>query len=195
MSFALSRTSALLVMDYQADVLSLMAPEPGPVLAAARRAIDAAHSAGLPVIYVVVGFRPGYPELNPQNERLRGAIRARGGFVIEDPRAAVHPDLAPADGDIVVTKRRMSAFSGSDLDIVLRSRGIDTLMMMGVSTSGVVLSTTRQAFDLDYRLVVVADGCTDPDPEVHRVLVEKILARQAMVVSSTELEAAAASLG
>ncbi|MGA2932584.1 MAG: isochorismatase family protein, partial [Acidimicrobiales bacterium] len=90
------------------------------------------------------------------------------------------------DGDIVVTKRRVSAFAGSDLDVVLRARGARTLVLAGIATSGVVLSTLRQAADLDYGLVVLRDGCADADEEVHRVLLDKVFARQADVLTVDE---------
>ena len=80
-----------------------------------------------------------------------------------------------------MTKRRVSGFTGSDLDVVLRALGAGTLVLTGIATSGVVLSTLRQAADLDYQLVVLADACLDADPEVHRVLTEKVFARQAEV--------------
>jgi nicotinamidase-related amidase len=83
----------------------------------------------------------------------------------------------------VVTKRRVSAFAGSDLDVVLRGGDIDSLVLTGIATSGVVLSTLRQAADLDLGLTVLADGCLDADLEVHRVLTEKVFPRQADVVS------------
>jgi nicotinamidase-related amidase len=82
-----------------------------------------------------------------------------------------------------VTKRRVSAFTGSDLEVLLRSGGIDSLVLAGIATSGVVLSTLRQAADLDYRLTVLADGCLDADPEVHQVLLQKVFTRQAEVTS------------
>jgi nicotinamidase-related amidase len=84
---------------------------------------------------------------------------------------------------VVVTKRRVSAFAGSDLDVVLRAQSIGHLVLAGIATSGVVLSTLRQAADLDYQLTVLADGCLDADPEVHRVLLEKVFPRQAEVTS------------
>jgi nicotinamidase-related amidase len=86
----------------------------------------------------------------------------------------------------VVTKRRVSAFTGSDLEVVLRSLGAGTLVLTGIATSGVVLSTLRQAADLDYRLVVLADACLDADPEVHRVLLEKVFPRQATVRTAAQ---------
>jgi len=89
--------------------------------------------------------------------------------------------------DIVVRKTRVGAFSTTDLDQQLRDRGIDTLVLGGISTSGVVLSTLRDAADRDYRLLVLADLCADGDPEVHRVLLEKVFPRQADVVTSEQL--------
>ena len=83
---------------------------------------------------------------------------------------------------MVVTKRRVSAFTGSDLEVVLRAGEVDSLVLAGIAISGVVLSALRQAADLDYRLTVLADGCLDADPEVHRVLTEKLFPRQADVV-------------
>lgn len=92
--------------------------------------------------------------------------------------------MAPGPEDIVVTKRRVSAFAGSDLDVVLRSQGIDSLVLTGIATSGVVLSTLRQAADLDFGLTVLGDLCADGDPEVHRVLMDKVFPRQAEVMTA-----------
>ena len=80
----------------------------------------------------------------------------------------------------------MSAFSGGDLDVVLRARAIDSLVLTGIATSGVVLSTLRQAADLDFALTVLSDGCADPDDEVHRVLIEKVFPSQAQVMTVRE---------
>lgn len=99
---------------------------------------------------------------------------------------SVHPRLAPRDGDLVVTKRRVSAFAGSDFEVVLRSLAVDHLVLCGIATSGVVLSTVRQAADLDFSLTVLSDACVDADPEVHRVLMEKVFPRQATVISSRD---------
>ena len=131
---------------------------------------------------MAVGFRAGYPEVSPRNKSF-AAIAGTGRFADGDPAREVHPAVAPAPGDVVVTKRRVSAFAGSDLDVVLRAQGIGHLVLAGIATSGVVLSTLRQAADLDYQLTVLADGCLDADPEVHRVLLEKVFPRQAAVTS------------
>jgi nicotinamidase-related amidase len=89
-------------------------------------------------------------------------------------------------GEILVTKKRISAFAGSDLPGVLSDRGIDHLVLGGIATSGVVLSTVRQAADLDYRLTVLRDLCLDVDDELHRVLCDKVFPRHGDVVDSTE---------
>jgi len=96
------------------------------------------------------------------------------------------PVLTPLEGDVVVTKRRVSAFTGSDLEVVLRAKGINHLVLCGISTSGVVLSTTREAADRDYKLTILSDLCFDADPEVHAVLMGKVFPRQATVQTSEE---------
>lgn len=103
-----------------------------------------------------------------------------------DTFSQVHPDIAPKENEIVVLKKRISAFTGSDLEVVLRSLSINHLVLTGVSTSGVVLSTLREAIDKDYAVTVLSDGCADRDEEVHRVLTTKVFTRQAAVVSRSE---------
>ena len=78
----------------------------------------------------------------------------------------------------------MSAFAGTDLDLMLRANGIDTLILTGIATSGVVLSTLRHAADADYTLLVVSDCCSDGDEEAHWVLLEKVFPRQATITTA-----------
>ena len=181
-----AKASALLVMDFQIMIVEGYAANKEALLARTARLIEAARSAGVMLIYVVVGFRRGYPEISPRNLTF-GAVRAAGRFAPGDPAAAIHPAVAPKTGDVVVTKHRVSAFAGTDLDMILRANGIDTLLLTGIATSGVVLSTVRHAADADYRLLVIGDCCSDQDEEVHRVLVGKVFARQAMVVTGGEI--------
>ncbi|QEU90972.1 cysteine hydrolase family protein [Streptomyces kanamyceticus] len=177
-------SSALLVMDVQRAIVDAVGAESG-YLARLRGAIEGARAAGIPVIYVVIGFRPGFPEVGAHNKPL--AAIARAGLYVEGaPGTEIHPDIAPRPGDVVVTKRRASAFSGSDLDVVLRSRGIESLVLAGIATSAVVLSTVCQANDLDFGLTVLSDGCLDLDPEVHRVLIERLFPQWADVVTVDE---------
>jgi nicotinamidase-related amidase len=176
--------TVLLVMDVQREIVGRFADDDG-YLPRLSRAIAAARGAGIPVIYVTVGFRPGHPEISASNRNF-SSLAAAGRFAEGDPGAEIHPVIAPQPGDPVVTKRRVSAFAGSDLDVLLRGLGAGTLVLSGIATSGVVLSTLRQAADLDYRLVVLADACLDADPEVHRVLTEKVFPRQADVLTVAE---------
>jgi nicotinamidase-related amidase len=81
---------------------------------------------------------------------------------------------------------RFAGHDGGYLDVLLRARRTEHLVLAGIATSGVVLSTLRQAADLDYRLTVLADGCLDADPEVHQVLLGKVFPRQAEVTGVAE---------
>ncbi|HLG66621.1 MAG TPA: cysteine hydrolase, partial [Acidimicrobiales bacterium] len=155
------------------------------VVAAVGRAIAGARAAGLPVVYVRLLFRAGYPEVSPANP-VFAAVRDRGRFTEADEGALFPPAIAPEPGDVVVTKKRVSAFSGSDLELVLRASGITTVVLAGVATSGVVLSTLCEAADLDFGAVVLRDACADADDEVHRVLLDKVFPRRASVRSVDE---------
>jgi nicotinamidase-related amidase len=117
------------------------------------------------------------------HNRLFAPIAERGGFV-EGVSSGLHAGLSPQPGDVVLTKRRVSAFADSDLDVVLRAAGIEALVLAGTATSGWVLSTLRQAADLDFSLTVLSDGCIDDDDEVHRVLCEKVFPAQADVLTN-----------
>ena len=172
--------TALLIMDGQQGIVERYADGSGPLLRTLARAAGAARAAGVPVVYVRVAFRAGAPEISARN-RTFAARAGAAGLGEDDPATHIHPDIAPAAGDIVVVKKRVSAFTGSDLDVVLRSLDATHLVLTGIATSGVVLSTLRQAADLDFGLTVLADGCADADPEVHRVLLEKVFPRQATV--------------
>jgi nicotinamidase-related amidase len=172
--------SALLIMDVQTGVVKRLSNEE-EYLSGIKSAVDEAHKHQIPVIYVVVGFRPGFPEVSQNNKtfkELRGDLAQN----LIDPR----PAIIPTEGDIVVTKRRVSAFSGSDLEIVLRAQGIRHLVLAGIATSGVVLSTVREAADKDFKLTVLTDLCADFDPEVHAILLEKVLSKQAEVMTSEQ---------
>jgi nicotinamidase-related amidase len=180
---------AVLVMDYQTDIVGFLGAGQEPLLKRAARVLQESRKAKVPVIYVVVGFRAGYPEISPRNSRF-GAIRQTGRFAPSAPGSEVHPALAPQAGDVTVVKHRVSAFAGTDLDMILRAKELDTLVLLGIATSGVVLSTLRHAADADYRCIVLEDCCADRDAQVHRCLVEKVFPMQATVVASEAFLAA-----
>ncbi|WP_172383033.1 cysteine hydrolase family protein [Streptomyces sp. MNP-20] len=179
--------SALLVMDVQRDVVDIAhgrgafaagaygggAGDSSEYLSRLGKAIDGARAVGIPVIYVVMGLRADKAEVSPRN-KIVSTVAQAGLFTEGNPGNEIHPDIAPQEGDVVVTKRRGSAFSGSDLDLVLRARDIERLVLTGIATSGVVLHTVCGANDLDLDLTVLGDACLDLDPEVHRFLTEKL---------------------
>jgi nicotinamidase-related amidase len=180
--------TALLVMDYQPAILGNLA-DADALLARAGEAIAIARKHGAHVGYVRVAFEDAdyaaVPATNKMFARLAG-----GGFLrAEDPESAVHGDVAPEPGDIIVRKTRVGAFSTTDLDDQLRARGITTLVLAGISTSGVVLSTVREAADRDYQLYILADACADPDNSVHETLLQKVFPRQADVITVGDLRA------
>jgi nicotinamidase-related amidase len=179
---AVSR-EALLVMDVQNGVVGRLG-DPGALLETLGSAVTAARASGVPVIYVRVAFRGGTPEISPNNRTF--SALARSGLGERDPSTQIHAAVTPEPGDIIVTKRRVSAFAGSDLEVILRSLGVGSLTLTGIATSGVVLSTLRQAADMDYQLTVLRDGCADADPQVHQVLLDKVFPRQAAVLSAAE---------
>ncbi|MGC8509485.1 MAG: cysteine hydrolase family protein [Acidimicrobiales bacterium] len=176
---------ALLVMDVQNGIVERLGAAGAPLLHRVAAALEAARRHSVTVIFVRVAFRDGAPEISPRN-RAFAALSTTGTMSESSPATQVHAAVAPRPGEIVVVKRRVSAFAGSDLDVVLRALSIDGMILTGIATSGVVLSTTRQAADLDYRITILRDACADADEEVHRVLMEKVLPRQATVTTIDE---------
>jgi nicotinamidase-related amidase len=187
------KRSAILSMDLQTGVVSVYVKEAGFIPRVAG-VLERARAAGLPIIHVKVGFRPDVPEANPRNLFL-STIKAspRHQEFFQGTSGAIHPALAPASGDLVVTKSRVSAFAGTDLDLLLRAQDIETLIVFGIATSGVVLATFLAAFDADYRLIVIKDCCADLDLEFHQCLVDKYFPSLAAVVTAGEFQQALAS--
>ena len=178
--------SALLSMDFQNDILgNFQEPQRGALVTQAAANLAAARKAGLTVAHVAVRFRPGHPEVSPRNMRFSDA-RKTNRLVDGTPGAAIHDALAPQGGEVQVTKVRVGAFSTTHLETVMRAKDITTLVLQGIITSGVILSTVRWAADMDYRILVLSDACADPDAEVHRVLMEKVFPKQATVINSAQ---------
>ena len=179
-----TQNTALLVMDMQVGILAML-PDNETIIGKVSEALTAARSKNIPVIYVVVGFRQGAPEINVNNKSF-SAGKERFSKMDMTTFMQVHESLAPQEEEITVTKRRVSAFTGSDLEVVLRSFGIQHIILTGIATSGVVLSTLREAADKDYRITVLSDCCADGDEETHRVLTTKVFIRQADVLELEE---------
>ncbi|MGV8831725.1 MAG: cysteine hydrolase family protein [Devosia sp.] len=169
--------SALLVMDFQHEIVANH--DATMAITNTRRVLDAARQAGIPVAYVVVGFRPGYPEVSANNKSF-SAIRSTGRLV----NPSVIDELAPIEGEPVIIKHRVGALYGTDLPVVLSAFDANHLVLTGISTSGVILSTTRMAADMDFAVTILADCVGDSDPTVHDFLLTKILPRQAEISDS-----------
>lgn len=162
---------ALLVLDAQNDIMGFQDQEslPGMIATTARLA-GWARASGIPVIYSRVAFRSSYIDVLPQlpsvkDYRILNEVE-RGSAVIDD--------LAPQVSDIVVVKRRVCAFHGTDLDLVLRALGVGVILYAGVSTDRVVESTVRDASDRGYRNIVISDACASSTPQRHRASLESI---------------------
>lgn len=155
--------TAVLIMDYQNRQLGAFSEEfQKKILRRANKVLARVRHEGIPVIYVEV---------------VRGE---------RTPETAIHPAIIPKPGEIVLTKSRVGPFSTTNLDEVLKKQGVNTLVLMGLRTSGCVLTTVRWAADIDYKLIVLSDCCADAEDDVHQILMEKVFPRQASVVTSQE---------
>ena len=176
----------LLVMDYQRAMVNTL-PGAADLLPRMAEAIYAARSWGVRIGYVWMGFDDVDYDAIPRTNKSMAAAASSRRLHREAPETAIHDAVAPQPGDLVVRKTRVGAFSTTDLDQRLRDLEIDTLILAGITTSGVVLSTVREAADRDYRLYVLKDASLDREQEVHDLLTGKIFPRQAYVISIADL--------
>ncbi|USP72756.1 hypothetical protein yc1106_00030 [Curvularia clavata] len=209
MAFSLATNTALIMLDVQKGIMMGNFPDKTPgyiskaakLLEAVRSANKSGNKSPITIVHVKVAFRPGRPELNPASSmgsRLKDVpanVFVEGDQSVDlfdelvlsskaDKGEAV--DATRRQDEVFVTKRRVSALSGTDLATVLRGREVSHLVLCGVATGGAVLSTVREAADLDYKLTVLSDLCLDKDDEVHRLLMEKVLPMQAEVLEADE---------
>ena len=184
--FDVART-ALLAMDCQTGIVSIYAKPQEEFLDRAAIVLRAARNAAMAVIHVRVDFRPGLPEVSSRN-KLFASIKASPQHqkLFAGALGAVHPSLVDDENDIIVTKHRVDAFAGTDLEMVLRARDIKTLVLSGIATSGVLLSTLLHACDADYELIVISDCCADLDAELHEALLTRLFPQRATVMTASE---------
>jgi len=140
--------TVLLVMDYQQALVERLANE--SLVAAVNRAIAAAREKEYRSCLFGSRFDPAFPRSLPATESSEASLRAVMRCHQDNAATQIYEGLHPLDTETVVLKRRVSAFSGSDLDILLRAAKAENLVLAGIATSGVVLSTVRQAADLDF---------------------------------------------
>ena len=180
--------TALLVMDFQRGLLRRM-PGLEPLLGRVQGAIADVRDHGGTIGYVRVAFTEEDWAAIPAANLVFAQAAQNRLMHEEDPATAIHDSLAPQPGDIVVRKTRVGAMSTTDLDRQLRDRGIDTLVLAGISTSGVVLATLVEAADRDYRLYVLSDGTEDPGEQTRDVLLGKVFPRRVQVIDTATLRA------
>jgi len=182
--------TALLIADFYRDMMTTLPHAIERKVVEKTQAVQkAARDAGILVCYSATVFRPGYVEISDRNKTF-SQRKASDQPAISDPMLVIHEAVRPIEGEVVVGKHRVNALFGTDLDMTLRANNIETLIVLGYATSGVVLSTTRYAADADYRLYIIEDCCSDQDPEIHDFLTERIFPRQADVVGSAAVIAA-----
>ena len=180
--------SALLLMDFQPAVLgSLDEPSRSAVLERAQTALSWARAEGLAVVHVRVALTEADLAGISTNNRAFAGLPGTGMLVEGSSACEIIDNLKPERDEMVVRKIRFGAFSTTDLRTQLGVARIESLVLAGVSTSGVVLSTIRDAADQDFQLFVLADACADPDSTVHSVLVERVFPYQAYVITTADL--------
>jgi nicotinamidase-related amidase len=177
--------SALLVIDVQRD---LCPPEYAPMYPRLRNVIDAAHRAGVYVVYVQnLVLRDGASQSNSETSR-RTHLGMKLVYTVEGtPGAAFVDQIAPGEHDPVVRKHRLNSFEGTDLNLVLRARGIQTIICTGVATHGCVISTSYAAIALDYYVVVVSDCVASWKQDLHDASLLVMRNTMHRVVDSDEL--------
>lgn len=186
--------SALLVLDLINDLvhpdgkLAAMGPlehaTSRGVLGRTAVAIDRARAAGVPVVYAVIGFSPSRADF-PEESPLFGVVRDDRRPTLGTWGTRVHDDVSPAEGESIVVKHRVSPFYGTQLEMLLRRRQVDTLMLAGVTTDLVVLSTTREGHDRDYRIEVLEDATATSNQELHEAAL-KVIGRTATISTVDE---------
>ncbi|KAJ5280455.1 hypothetical protein N7478_005827 [Penicillium angulare] len=177
-------TATLLLLDIQNGIVDQFESKDS-YLQRLSLVLSAARKNSINIVHIVTAFRNGYPENNPNNTSVPAAA-ARGLYKEGDSSVQIHSAVEVTPEEPVITKRRVSAFFGTELDMILRCSNTDHIIVAGLATSGAVLSTIRQAMDMDYRITVLRDCCMDPNEEVHRVLMDSIFGRKLNVISGEQ---------
>ena len=189
-------TTALIVVDMENDFVAPGAPLEAPAGRAMvpnlQRALACCREVGIPIIYTAHAHRPGGSDLG-RRFAVHPAIGQGKALVDGTPGVSIFPEVAPRDGEVVITKHRYSAFYGTDLEIILRGLGVTTVVIVGVTTENCCHATARDALFRDYRVIFLADATATSDypdrgygamsaDEVHRATLVVLAASTAEVV-------------
>jgi len=177
---------ALVLMDFQRRPLARIEARDS-IIQRVDGVRQVARQVGLQIVHVRVAFTAQDYACIPQRNQAFWPVVGVGASAEGTPDSSIVDDLTPEDGDFVVTKTRFGAFSTTNLHHMLQSKNINALILAGVSTSGAVLSTVRDAGDRDYELYVLSDCCADPDANLHELLMGSVISKQAKIIQSTEL--------
>ncbi|MCX6464310.1 MAG: isochorismatase family protein [Pseudonocardiales bacterium] len=177
---------ALVVIDlvraYTEPGGPFLLPDPAPAVETTRTLVDAARAGGRPVVWTVVRYAPDLADGGLFVRKVpalaafaEGAPGGWGGLVLD-----------PAPGEPVVVKQYASGFAGTSLAPTLHARGVDTVVIAGVSTSGCVRATATDALHHGFRPLVVGRACADRSPELHEQNLRDLDAKYADVVDPAE---------
>ena len=195
--------SALLILHYQNCLL-----HPDGKLAAAgmpaqiqkhkciehtAASLKASRDAGMTVLYVSVGFRPGFPEIVKGASPLLDSCKEGQAFIRGTWDAEVIDELKPLPSEIIIFNYDTSAFSHTELDLILRARGIRSLFLAGQVTNNVVESTTRYGVELGYEVTILEDCCTSFTDEMHDFAIAQVLPQYATICKSGDFVTALGS--
>jgi nicotinamidase-related amidase len=184
-----ARTTALVIIDLQQGIISReTAPYPArAVIEKSARIAEKVKTAGGLIVPVHVAFSADGADRLSQPIDSPMAVPPGG---IPASWAELVPEIAAFNSRVVITKRQWGAFYGTELDLQLRRRGIETILLTGIATNFGVEQTAREAWQHGYGVVVVEDACTSLDAAMHQFAIEKILPRVSRVRSTDEVLAA-----
>jgi nicotinamidase-related amidase len=189
-------SSIYLVLDMENDLVHADGPNgKGPygeqvrarrIVENTRRALDRARAAALHVGFVRVGFSADYREC-PANSPIFSIARKNGIFKLGEWGTQVHPDLGQRPSDFDVVKHRVSPFHGTDLELILRTHGVQRIYCSGISSNAVVQAAVREGHDRDYEMVLLEDCCCALSAEEHESAI-KLLQRFCQLKTSTTVD-------
>ncbi|WP_323703002.1 isochorismatase family cysteine hydrolase [Mammaliicoccus sp. Dog046] len=179
----MEQNTALLIMDMQNGIAGSY-PGLDELVKTTNEAIAKAREANIPILFVRLAFSKNFSEVSPNNILFSKMKTSGIAMTTNDEAAQIVNGLDIESDDLIVTKQRISAFTGSNLDVLLSGLQVDHLVLTGIATSGVVLSTAVEAFDKDYTLTVLKDAAADRDAETHDFLVDNILTRYGDVITT-----------